>query len=209
MPRSQSFISDLVLRGKETHHSTPKAATKYTDTSYNRLRGKQENTSGTYRRIHSGTFQEKHSRKNIPEHSWKHIPEHPKKILSGISGRLHLLPESQKKTSETSRRLLPEYPEVCPQDVEETALGTLRRRLTEHSWRTHSGTYRRILSGTFQENIPGKTFRNIPRKYFPKYPRDYIYFQNPRRRLPKHPEDYFRNTREFALRALKRLHTER
>ena len=129
LPRSQSFISDLVLRGKETHHSTPKATTKYTDTSYNRLRGKQENTSGT--------FQEKHFRKNIPEH--------PKKILSGISGRLHLLPESQEKTSETSRRLLPEHPGVCPQGVEETAHGTLGRRLTEHSRKTLSGTYRRSL----------------------------------------------------------------
>jgi hypothetical protein len=87
LPRSQSFISDLVLRGKETHHSTPKAATKYTDTSYNRLRGKQENTSGTfqekqsgtYRRILSRTFQEKHFRKNNPEH--------PKKTLSEIPRR--------------------------------------------------------------------------------------------------------------------------
>ena len=82
------------------------------------------------------------------------LPEHPKKILSGIPERLHLLPESQKKTSETSRRLLPEYPGDYPQDVEETAHGTLGRRLTEHSRRTlpeHSG---KILSGTYRRTLP-------------------------------------------------------
>jgi hypothetical protein len=103
--------------------------------------------SGTYRRILSGTFQEKHSGTS-QENTFRNTQE----ITSEIPGRLHLLPESQKQTSETSRRLLPEYPGVCPQGVEETAHGTLGRRLTEHS---RKNTFRNIqenTSGTFQEN---------------------------------------------------------
>lgn len=90
----------------------------------NTFRNIQENTSGTSQ---ENTFRNTQG------------------ITSEILERLHLLPESQKKTSETSRRLLPEYPGDCPQGAEETAHGTLGRSLTEHSRKTLSGTYRRSL----------------------------------------------------------------
>ena len=147
LPRSQSFISDLVLRGKETHHSTPKAATKYTDTSYNRLRGKQENTSGTFQEKHipehTGEHFPKHSRKNNPEHTGEYFPEHSRKNISG------------KTIRNIPRKHFPKYPGDNFRNTREI---TSTSRIPEEDFRNIPGkTLQEKHSGTSQEN----TFRNI------------------------------------------------